>query len=76
MQRQSQGYSGGYQGYYQPRPQISYELLRKIQTSIGTLQPSERENRDLQYQNMENNNRALQQAVAVLVEAAQSNRMM
>jgi len=61
---------GGYGG-----PYIDSELLTQIQTAIGTLQPSERENRDLQFTNMENNNRVLRDAVAVLVKAAASNRM-
>lgn len=72
------GYSGGYAGGYgyRSRPQIDLNLLSQIQRAIGTLQPSERENRDLQFLNMENNNRALQVAVAILVKAATENRMM
>jgi len=67
--QQGSRYSGGYAVF-------GHRLRAQIQTAIGTLQPSERESRDLQFLNTENNNRALRLAFAILVEAATENRMM
>mmetsp|Transcript_86889 Transcript_86889/g.270140 ORF Transcript_86889/g.270140 Transcript_86889/m.270140 type:complete len:216 (+) Transcript_86889:41-688(+) len=56
------------------RPWVDPRLLRHVQTAIGALSPSETQMRDLQFQDVQRNNRALDAALGFLRKAARMGR--
>merc|ERR1711908_252763 len=66
LQRQLQERTGRW-----GRPSIDKAMLNCMQWAIGTLSPSEQQMRDLQFQNVEMNNRCLYKALVFLNDMAQ-----
>lgn len=62
------GWAGGWQA--QEGPRISQSQLRRMQCAIGTLSPSETQMRDLQFQDVYYNKKALEVALGYLRKAA------